>query len=243
MALLPFLVVLAAFAPVDLGGGVVNQVRDARGLSEATIRPVADLVAQGGSVGTDGGLFRLLVAHVSATSLSRTLARVYGRVFEVHAGRGSRRVVKSVVWLPAWLLFIATVVLLTRWPQDARGGVVVVAGLALSTVAQLVFWWWSSHHLLLGRVSWPQLLPAALVTTAGSTAMIRCSPLVMPTDIRSSIEHVGSFGLVISAATGLVAFSGVLVAASLAGRSLAEQEAWHRMVAQGLRILNGRGAT
>lgn len=236
LALLPFVVVLAAFTPADLGTSVVSQLREAMGLNGATMEPVADVVTQGGSIGADGGALGLVVALVSATSFSRALARMYARAFEVHGERGSGRVVTSVLWLPGWLVYMVTVALLARWPADAPGG--GLGPLVVGTLVQLGFWWWSAHYLLLGRVSWSQLLPAALVTTVAATAMIGCSPLVMPPYTRASVEQFGGFGLVLAAASWLVAFAGVLVASSLIGRLLAERQAWHRAVAHWLRVLH-----
>lgn len=240
LALLPFVVVLAAFAPAELGARLVEQLREAMGLSRAAVAPAARVLTDGGSVAADGGLVGLVVALVSATSFSRALARMYARVFEVRGEGAAGRVARSVVWLPGWLAYMATVALLAAWPSGVPGG--VVGPVVLGIPGQVAFWWWSAHYLLLGRIAWAQLLPAALVTTAGATALVACSPLVMPWYARSHVEHFGGFGLVLAAATWLVAFAGMLVAATLVGRLLAEQAAWGRIVASGSRVLRRGGA-
>ena len=228
LALLPFLVVLAAFAPPELGIAVVNQVRDAMGLASGDVGPAMQVV-DSGSVETNSGVFGLVIALVSATSFSRALQRMYARVFEVHGEGGRGRFQKSVVWLPVWLAYIATSALLGGWRDDLPGGGIWIP--VVAALLQVAFWWWSAHFMLLGLRAWSHLLPAALLTTAASLVLVGGSAVVMPPYTRSTVEQFGSFGLVLAAATWLVAFGGVLVATCLTGRLVAEHPVWQRTIA------------
>jgi membrane protein len=225
LALLPFLVVLAAFAPAEVGTTVIHQVRDAMGLTDADVRPALQAL-QGRSVRTDSGVFGAVISLVSATSFSRALQRMYARVFDLRREGGRGRLRRSAVWLPVWLVYLASAALLGRWPEGSLGGWIWVP--VVVAVLQLGFWWWSAHYLLLGLRSWGELLPAALLTTAGSLLLMGGSGLVMPRYPHSSVEQFGSFGLVLAAATWLVAFGGVLVGTCLTGRLIAEHLAWRR---------------
>lgn len=227
LALLPFLVVLAAFTPDDVGRAVVDHVRDAMGLTSGDMGPATEVVGSE-SIESNTGVFGFVVALVSATSFSRALQRMYARVFEVTKQESTGRVQRSVVWLPVWLVYMMFVALLSRWPDGLVAGVLVPV---LAAALQVAFWWWSVHFMLSGARSWSHLLPAALITTAASLLMFVGSGVVMPPYTRSSVEQFGSFGLILAAASWLVAFGGLLVVSSLTGRLVAESEVWRRVLA------------
>ncbi|PKH40952.1 membrane protein [Nocardioides alpinus] len=227
LALLPFLVVLAAYAPQDFAGAVVDHVRETMGLASGDLRPAEELV-DSPSIESNTGVFGFLVALVSATSFSRALQRMYARVFEVAKEDSTGRIQRSVVWLPVWLSYLLGVALLARWPDGLLGGNLWIP--VLSVAMQVAFWWWSMHFMLSGVRSWGQLLPAALITTAASLLLFVGSGVVMPPYTRSSVAQFGSFGLILAAASWLVAFAGVLVLSSLIGRLVAESEAWRRVL-------------
>jgi uncharacterized BrkB/YihY/UPF0761 family membrane protein len=225
LALLPLLVVVAAYTPTSFGSTVVVQMRDAMGLSDDVIGPLRDVVLPHGQVRSNTGAIGLVVTIVSATSFSRALQRMYARVYDLKRTRRSGAVRSSVVWLFGWLAYLEAVYLLGRSLHDAPGSPVLPALVTL--VAQVGIWWWTARLLLLWRVPWSQLLPGALLTTAGMEALFRGSALVMPRFARSSVEQFGSVGVVLAAASWLVAFGGVLVVTTVLGRLLAEQSPWH----------------
>jgi membrane protein len=224
LALLPFVVVLSAWAPADLGDFIVARLRDATGLDRTAAASLVQFGVDTGSSTVQTGLVGLLVALVSATSFSRVLQRMYVRVFELGNERRPGRIRLSVVWLGVWFLNLALLACVGRW----AGGPVVTWSLSL--IVQVCFWWWTARAMLLGSRSWMEVLPVALMTTAGSAALVMASSYVMPRYARSSIVQFGGFGAVIALATWLVAFAGVLVLGSLIGRLVAEHPKWDAVI-------------
>jgi membrane protein len=228
LAVLPLLVVVAAYSPPSFGADVLGQIRDIMGLDAEVSAPLQKLVLPQSEVRAETGAIGLLVTLISATSFSRALQRAYAKVWDLTGVRRSGAVRSSVLWLGGWLVYLDAVVLLEQLLDDLPGrpapSVVVLGTL------QLLVWWWSPRVLLLWRVPWSRLLPCAVLTTAGMVLLGAGSDLVMPRYAEASVRQFGSLGLVFAAATWLVAFGFVVIVMAVVGRVVAEQAWWGRMV-------------
>lgn len=228
LAVLPLLVVVAAFAPPSFGSDVLAQIRDAMGLGADVAAPIQDLVRPEGDLREQTGAIGLLVMLISATSFSRALQRTYAKVWDLTGVRRRGAVRSSVLWLVGYLVYLDGVVLLERLLDDLPGrpspSVVVLGAL------QMLVWWWSARVLLLWRVPWSALVPSAAFTMAGMLLLAAGSNVVMPRYARVSVEQFGTFGLVLAAASWLVAFGFVVVVMAVVGRVVAELPWWVRVV-------------
>jgi len=228
LAVLPLLVVVAAFAPPSFGSDVLAQIRDAMGLGADVAAPIQDLVRPEGDLREQTGAIGLLVMLISATSFSRALQRTYAKVWDLTGVRRRGAVRSSVLWLLGYLVYLDGVVLLERLLDDLPGrpspSVVVLGAL------QMMVWWWSARVLLLWRVPWSALVPSAAFTMAGMLLLAAGSNVVMPRYARVSVEQFGTFGLVLAAASWLVAFGFVVVVMAVVGRVVAELPWWARVV-------------
>jgi membrane protein len=228
LAVLPLLVVVAAFAPPSFGSDVLAQIRDAMGLGADVAAPIQDLVRPEGDLREQTGAIGLLVMLISATSFSRALQRTYAKVWDLTGVRRRGAVRSSVLWLVGFLVYLDGVVLLERLLDDLPGhpspSVVFLGAL------QMMVWWWSARVLLLWRVPWSALVPSAAFTMAGMLLLAAGSNVVMPRYARVSVEQFGTFGLVLAAASWLVAFGFVVVVMAVVGRVVAELPWWVRVV-------------
>jgi len=228
LAVLPLLVVVAAFAPPSFGSDVLAQIRDAMGLGADVAAPIQDMVRPEGDLREQTGAIGLLVMLISATSFSRALQRTYAKVWDLTGVRRRGAVRSSVLWLLGYLVYLDGVVLLERLLDDLPGrpspSVVVLGAL------QMMVWWWSARVLLLWRVPWSALVPSAAFTMAGMLLLAAGSNVVMPRYARVSVEQFGTFGLVLAAASWLVAFGFVVVVMAVVGRVVAELPWWARVV-------------
>jgi membrane protein len=240
LAVLPLLVVVAAFAPPSLGADVLTQIRDAMGIPADLAEPIQQLVLPEDQVREQVGWIGLLITLISGTSFSRALQRAYAKVWDLTGVRRSGAVRSSVIWLVGLLVYFDVVVLLERLFEgtstDVLPPVVVVAAL------QLAMWWWSARVLLLWRVPWSGLLPCAVLTTVGMLLLMAGSDLVMPRYAKVSVEQFGTFGLVLAAASWLVAFGFVVIVTAVLGRVAAEQPIWGRLVDWAARRREGAAA-
>ena len=240
LALVPLLVVLAAFLPPEVTDVALDRFRDLTGIGEAgktlvqsTLDP-EQVRAQIGAIG-------LLITLLSATSFARAVQRMYERVWDQRHIGGMNGIRRSSLWLIGWLITLQTL--------TALGFVLTkVADLGavrfvLQGAAATLIWWWTSRVLLFSRVPWRTLLLGAALTGFGLVAYSWGSALVMPVYVASSAAAFGALGLILAITTWLVGFAGLLVVASVVGRAVVEDaEVRHltRAIATRIPVLRSR---
>jgi membrane protein len=240
LALLPLVVVLAAFLPPAVTDLALERLQEATGVSQAASEVVTEDVAtvDVGDVRTQMGVVGIALTLLSASSFARAVQRMYERVFGVaHVGglRGRRR---CLLWLLGWLLALelqAVVGRVVGWTVDSLGAVVVPACVVVQVVVTTAVWGWSMHVLLLGRVRWRALVVPALLTGLAVRIFLAGSTVVMGRYAVSSVQQFGGFGLVLAVASWLVAFAAVLVVCAVTGRVLAEDPGLRRLAARAAR--------
>jgi membrane protein len=218
LALVPMLVVLAAFLPAEFTGLALDRFRELTGLGQAGEQMVeanvdADQVrAQTGAIG-------LLITLFSATSFARAVQRMYEKVWEQRHIGGLLGIRRSSLWLVGWLLTLQTLSAIGFVLKQVDVGVLryVLQGAGAS-----LMWWWTSRVLLFGRVPWRTLLVGALLTGYSLVIYSWGSGLVMPAYVASSAAAFGTLGLILAITTWLVGFAGLLVVASVVGRAVVE---------------------
>jgi membrane protein len=207
LALIPLLMVLVAAG--RLGAEGLGQVQDVMGVPDDQLQQLTAGTGQATATST----LSVLVAIVSGTSFSRGLQRMYSQAWGLPRYRGVRAFGGSLVWLPVWILMLQASAALIRWTASLP-----FSGLAIQLVGTPLVWWWSAHLLLGGRVSWPQLLPGAVITGGLLVLLSRVSRILMPAFVRANLEQFGSLGIVFAVASWLVTFGGVLIVATVVGR-------------------------
>jgi membrane protein len=247
LALVPLVVVLAAFLPSELTALGVERFEAVTGVGQASADLVQDQVAGGAAVldastvRTQTGFLGLVLTLLSASSFARAVQRMYERVWgRTHVGgfRGRRL---CLGWLLGWLLALQVLSLVGWFDEQADVVVLEPAWLLAKGVLATVVWWWTLHVLLAGRVAWWSLLFPAALTGAAVVAYSACSTVVMPRYATSSAEQFGTLGLVLSVATWLVGLAGVMVVAAVIGRVLVEDTSVRRLLGRVL-TRSGRGA-
>lgn len=235
LALLPLLVVAVAFLPDALVGAALERFQSVTGVGD----PQAALLEDGVSTGLDVervrtqvGLVGVLITVFSASSFSRALLRSYERVWSLDhlGGLAGRR--RSLAWLLGWLLGLELVAVVTAVLGRGSHTWLDVVGAVVRIVLVVALWWWSLHYLLDRRVHWGALAPAAVLTGGGIVAYAAGSTLVMPRYAASSAAEFGVLGLVLTVATWLVGFAGVLVVSAVVGRVLAEDQDLRRLLSR-----------
>jgi membrane protein len=219
LALVPMLVVLAAFLPAEFTSLAIDRFRELTGMGgtgqkavESSVTP-EQVRAQTGAIG-------LLITLFSATSFARAVQRMYEKIWEQPHIGGMVGIRRSSLWLVGWLLTLQTIsVLGFVLEQVADTGILrfVLQGFGAS-----LMWWWTSRVLLFGRVSWRTLLVGAVLTGFSLLLYSWGSNLVMPGYVASSAAAFGTLGLILAVTTWLVGFAGLLVVASVVGRAVVE---------------------
>jgi membrane protein len=236
LALVPLVVVLAAFLPAHITGASVDRFDDVTGLSHASgdvITGQVEPLRSGQEIRAQTGWVGLVVAVLSASTFARALMRAYERIWDLPSVAGLRGRRRALGWLLGWLVALQLLAV-TGWARSRVDSqvdhvslrlVVGSFGFALQVAVAALLWWWTLRVLLSGRVRWGALVLPALVSGLSVVLYSAGSALVMPRYTATSTAQYGTVGLVLAIATWLVGCAGVLVVAAILGRVLAEDPA------------------
>ena len=226
LALVPMLVVLAAFLPAELTSLAIDRFRELTGMG-GTGQKVVESSVDPDQVRAQVGAIGLLITLFSATSFARAVQRMYEKIWEQPHIGGMVGIRRSSLWLVGWLLTLQTIsVLGFVLEQVADTGIL---RFVLQGVGASLMWWWTSRVLLFGRVSWRTLLVGAVLTGFSLLLYSWGSNLVMPAYVASSAAAFGTLGLILAVTTWLVGFAGLLVVASVVGRAVVEDAEVRRL--------------
>lgn len=225
LALVPMLIVLAAFLPSYLTEIVATRIGQVTGIDAAE----ASILAQGGTaafdtsqVRTQTGLIGVVIAVLSATSFARAVQRAYTTVWDLPRIGGLRGRRRCLEWLLCWLLLME--MLNTVRHLGDSWAVPDFLQIAVQIALATGIWWFSIWLLLFGRVGWRPSFPAALISGAGMVGYAIGSTFVMPRYAVISADQFGVLGLVLALATWTVGFAFVIILSALLGRALYEDE-------------------
>jgi membrane protein len=235
LALIPMLVVLAAFFP-HLSGEAVRSFTDATGLGAGGDSEIQGQVDEG-QVRAQTGLIGVAITFFSATSFARAIQRMYEKVWEQHHVGGVSGMRRCFLWLIGWLLTLQLVGALRSLMGNVDGFFGVTARLGVQMALVAVLWWVTSWLLLFGRVGWRRLALGALLTGVIGVLYTRASGRLMPAYVDSNSDQFGTLGVILAISTWLIGFAGILVAAALVGRVVSEDPTVLRFVRLGQDLL------
>lgn len=237
LALIPMLVVLAAFLP-DLTSAAIGSFSQAAGLGQNGEGQVERQVDPE-QVRAQTGLIGIAITLFSATSFARAIQRMYERIWELpHIGgvSGTRR---CFLWLLGWLVTLQLVGGLRTLLSGVDGLVGQGTRLALQMLLLSLLWWVTAWVLLFGRVTWNRLAIGAVLTGCCGVLYNRGSTLVMPAYVDANADQFGTLGVILAVSTWLIGFAAVMVAAAIIGRVVSEDPTVLRLVSSGLELAEG----
>ena len=214
-AMVPLLVVMAAFTPDAMRNTVFDQLGNLMSLDDTALGPVRSTVSVE-QVRTQTGLVGIVVVFISATSYARALQRLYERTWELPHRGGFPGIRRCLVWLIGCLAYLQILAFVLASLSTVPGS--PLWRLASQVVAGTALWWWSAHVLLQARQPWFDLLPGAALTAVGLAVLTQASDVFMPPYVAASVDQFGVLGMVFAASTWLLVFGGVLVVAAVLGR-------------------------
>lgn len=219
LALVPMLVVLAAFLPSEFTSLAIDRFRELTGMG-GTGQKVVESSVDADQVRAQTGAIGLLITLFSATSFARAVQRMYEKIWDQPHIGGMLGIRRSSVWLIGWLLTLQTLSALGFVLEKVTDAGIL--RIVLQGVGASLMWWWTSRVLLFGRVPWKTLLVGAVLTGFSLLIYSWGSNLVMPAYVASSAAAFGTLGLILAVTTWLVGFAGLLVVASVVGRAVVE---------------------
>jgi membrane protein len=209
--------ILILFATM-LGRGASTRIADAADLPEASQRLLDDTL-RGTGIGAFG-VVGAVVVLVSATGLSRALARAYGAVWELVRVPGG--LMMGLRWLATVLVLVTFLIgsrlldgVADRFPHSHLSAAAV---LALADVALAVSVPWL---VLGGAVPARQLCPGGVLFGLVMLALRPTSSVLLPRAMEVSVERYGTIGLAFTYVSWLYVLSFALLATAVLGHAVA----------------------
>jgi membrane protein len=218
VALFPLLLAVSALAPVEVGQGLREGIRQRLALSGSSAEAISDSLVSAEEFRSATGFFGLVLLVFFATTFATALQRVFLRAWRRPPPRGIKQV-RGLAWIGGavgYLLMISAI----RWllKGDLGDRVTVVLGV----LGSFALWWWSQYVLLYGQVRWRALAaPAAAI--AGGTLLYGIGTAVwLPRSLEANQAQFGFFGVAMTLVSWMVGSAFVIVVGSAVGPVLAE---------------------
>jgi membrane protein len=210
-------------AAVWLGSRNTDQLAEVIDMPDETRSVMQDVLASTGA--SAFGIVGALIVLISATSLSRALARAFAAIWDLP--RPKAGLLRAWRWLGAVLL-LALFVVLVRWvphlisslpAADTWGWIVP---LTLDTVVAVLV----PRILLSGQVPVRQLLPGGLVFGLVMLAVRPATSVFLPYALDVSADRYGVFGVAFTYIAWLYAIAFCFLVAALIGQVIATDQGW-----------------
>ena len=176
------------------------------------------------------GLLGVMIVMISATSFSRALARMYGKVWvSKPAGlSGGWR------WVAVLLGIVMSMLVLSALRRASSGIPYDTALDWLFTLAVgTLVWTWVPWLLLAGQVDWRRLLPGGILMGLGSIGTSIGSAIYMPRALSSASRQFGALGIAFTYISWLFVVALVLITATVLGAVLTRDHERSRSPAEG----------
>ena len=225
-ALIPLIIVYSAIVPREQGADFASELIDKFDLSGSAATTVRAAFTSPSSVQDSLSVLSVLFLMISALSFSRGMQRLYEGAYR-QPTLGMRNTARGLAWLLVIVVYATVRPLLADIVSDPLPRIVV--SLALAAAA-----WSATPYLLLGRrVGWRQLLPGAILTAVGMTALSATSVIWFPRSLTASAEQFGAMGVAFALLSWLFAAAVVLVVTATGGAVITDRlNAYHETKAQ-----------
>jgi membrane protein len=214
-ALVPLLIVYSALVSQRTGRDFADELVHVFGLKGAAASDLRRAFAPPTEVTSQVSALGAFLLITAALSFTRALQRLYQFAWD-QPSLGLRAAKWGLIWLAVAVLLVT----LRPMALHAVHGALVVV---LSLVFAAAFWLVTPAVLLGRRVHWHRLLPTALLTGFGMTALSICSAIWMPRSVAKSAQQFGVMGIAFALLSWLVAAGFVLVAAAAFGAVIDER--------------------
>ncbi len=230
LALIPMLVVIAAFFP-QITAQALEQFSATTGLG-GDGRQIVSGEVSASEIRSQTGWIGLVITLFSAASFARAIQRMYEKIWEQNHIGGVSGTRRCFAWLIGWIVTLQLIAGLRTFLFGNPEGIPLELFRFLSQIAVVsVTWWVTCWLLLFGRVGWRRLILGSILTGVLEVAYSRASGLVMPKYVEVNADQFGTLGIILAISSWLIGFAGILVGSALVGRVVSEDPTVLRVVA------------
>jgi len=213
LCLFPFVFLVSA----ESGGDARHALIARLGLDQKAARDVNQLMSAGNHAVTDLSIIGVAMVLLGAVGIASTLQVWYQRVYDQPpAPNWARQLANRSIWLGGLLVYLTAQDF--SWTQLKQAGAARFTTYIATFILALAFYWWTPHVLLMGRLTWRQLLPAAIATALCVTGLGVFSALLFSGQIVSGAADYGPIGVVTVLLSYLIGLAVCLHLGAVAGR-------------------------
>jgi len=213
LCLFPFLITVSA----ESGGDARHALIARLGLDQQAAQDVDELMSSGSHTVTTLSIVGAVFVLLGAMGIASTLQVWYQRVYhQPPAQTLYRQLANRLLWLGGLLGYLTVQDFSFIHLKHVGGARVPIY--AATFILAVAFYWWTPHVLLLGRIAWRRLFPAAIATAVCVTGLGVFSALVFSPQIVSSHADYGSIGVVMVLLSYLLALGVCIHLGAVAGR-------------------------
>jgi membrane protein len=224
-ALIPLLILAAAFAPDDNRDVVSDALIGRFHLQGSAAQAVRQVFTHSGSAST--GVFSVLLLLLSATSLTRRMQRMYVQAWRLPQITGLRNSLNAFIGLAALVSELA----LLYFARSLVGRLPLgwVLGLPVGIAANVLLWTSVPWLLLDRRLPWRRLFVGGALTATCAATYGLASTVYMPRLFATYSVRYGLFGVTLALVGWLLCISFIVVAATVVAAELDRApEPWAR---------------
>jgi membrane protein len=218
VCLFPVLVIISDATGHDVRKAIIVRM----GLNSQAAADVDGLIGNG-----RGALAALTVIGAAflvlcAIGIASTLQAWYERVYEVPPTKGWQKpLIFRVLWFATFVLYIYVQTQVGQRTGPAGGHVL---DFVVAFIVAMLFWWWTVWVLLLGRMGWRTLFPAALASAICLTGLGVFSALLFSNSVISSEKSYGPIGVMSVLLSFLIGFGVCVHIGAVIGRMWNERQ-------------------
>ena len=230
-ALVPLLLLVSAFSPLQADNGAARALINRFHLTGESARLVQEVFARppAGSV----GVMSFLLLLISGVSFTRRVQRMYQTAWHLPPRPGLHASLNAAAGLGALVLEMVLLSSVTTLVRTLPGGSVLAW--PVSVAASLLLWTSIPWLLLDRRIHWRRLIPAGALAALCGGAYGVATSVYMPRLIESYSRRFGLFGVTLSLIGWLVATAMIVVAATIVAAEFDRaDEPWARRIRERL---------
>jgi membrane protein len=213
LCLFPFVFLVSA----ESGGDARHALIARLGLDQKAAHDVNQLMSAGNHAVTDLSIIGVAMVLLGAVGIASTLQIWYQRVYDQPpAPNWARQLANRSLWLGGLLVYLTAQDF--AWTQLKQAGAARFTTHLATFILALAFYWWTPHVLLMGRLTWRQLFPAAIATAVCVTGLGVFSALLFSAQIVSGAADYGPIGVVTVLLSYLIGLAVCLHLGAVAGR-------------------------
>jgi len=213
LCLFPFVFLVSAGSGGDARHALIARL----GLDQKAAHDVNQLMSAGNHAVTDLSIVGAVLVLSGALGIASTLQVWYQRLYDqLPAPKWTRQLANRFLWLGGLLVYLT--VQDFSWTQLKQAGFARVTTYIATFILALAFYWWTPHVLLMGRIAWRRLFPAAVATALCVTGLGVFSALLFSGQIVSGDADYGPIGVVAVLLSYLIGLGVCLHLGAVAGR-------------------------